>query len=73
MITEAQRRALFALREALHLCEVAEVSVSADLTKPRVHVICCDPTHKTFRTGTHTAGALLESSFVDTLLAEHPE
>lgn len=25
MITESQRRALFALREALHLCEAAEV------------------------------------------------
>ena len=27
MITEAQRRALFALREALHLCEGAHVRV----------------------------------------------
>lgn len=73
MITEQQRRALFALREALHLCEGAEVSVSADLTKPRIHVICCDPTHKTFRTGQHSAGPLLEASFVDFLLSEHPE
>lgn len=28
MITEAQRRALFALREALHLCDVAGMTVS---------------------------------------------
>lgn len=73
MITEAQRRALFALREALHLCEGAEVSVSADLTKPRIHIICCDPTHLTFRLGTHSAGPTLEAAFVDFLLAEHPE
>lgn len=30
MISEEQRRALFALREALHLCEVAEVVVRND-------------------------------------------
>jgi len=30
MITEAQRRALFALREALHLCDEAEISILAE-------------------------------------------
>lgn len=73
MITEAQRRALFALREALHLCQGAEVSVSADLNKPRVHVICCDPDHLTFKTGKHTSGPKLDADFVSGLLAEHPE
>jgi hypothetical protein len=29
MITEAQRRALFALREALHLCDQARITVEA--------------------------------------------
>lgn len=30
MITEAQRRALFALREALHLCEVSSIALKLD-------------------------------------------
>lgn len=72
MITEEQRRALFALREALHLCEGADVSVSAKLNGGAVHVICATEMG-CYRTGTVTKGPFLKALDLDRLLAEHPE
>lgn len=70
MITEAQRRALFALREALHLCEGADITVSP----------CSD---SYVQVATWTLGNLdseicsdsedLLASDIDRLLAEHPD
>lgn len=61
MITEAQRRALFALREALHLCAAANVHVDA-----RRENVLIDP-HKS------EWGYKLESADIDAILAEHPD
>lgn len=71
MITEAQRRALFALREALHLCEEARVTVSysADLV---VHVCTWDSSEDLIADASSETEDLLASD-IDALLAEHPE
>lgn len=71
MITENQRRALFALREALHLCEGAAVSVSAGLTSQCVHVICTQ--YNVYAAGAVSFGAVLGSATIDELLAANPE
>lgn len=61
MITEAQRRALFALREALHLCEAADVVVDA-----RGANVLIEPHESEW-------GYKLKSEDIDSLLAKHPE
>lgn len=64
MITEAQRRALFALREALHLCEVAEVRVAPISEETLIGLTWSGETR---------ALNLLSSQGLTQLLAEHPE
>lgn len=65
MITEEQRRALFALREALHLCEGADIFIS--------------PAVEGIRIGGAEGGTLgyfdegLRPSNIDAVLQEHPE
>lgn len=66
MITEAQRRALFALREALKLCEGADVCLSHDLDHLRLDVGRW-PNAVTLECG-H-----IGSAEVARFLAEHPE
>jgi hypothetical protein len=66
MITEAQRRALFALREALHLCEGADVSLSHDLDHLRLDV------GRGLDVVTLEAGHI-GSAEVAQFLVEHPE
>jgi len=71
MITEEQRRALFALREALHLCDAARVtvSVSADLV---VQVCLWDEKFDLTADESSDSEDLLAKD-VDRLLAEHPD
>ena len=64
MITEEQRRALFALREALHLCEGSAVEVVGIAEFPQADIW--------LRDGEPNSGRL-RASDVDLLLAEHPE
>lgn len=66
MITEAQRRALFALREALHLCEAAEVEVYQAIG-------CVGVGASDFKWTEHSEGENLHSADITRLLAEHPE
>lgn len=66
MITEEQRRALFALREALHLCEGADVHLYAGMHQgsgfTRLELSKNDWMDDEFA-----------ATDVDALLAEHPE
>ncbi|QJD55197.1 hypothetical protein Psm1vBMR14_gp45 [Pseudomonas phage MR14] len=62
-MTEEQRRALFALREALRLCEAARVSIWAN-TVPSISV---------FLTHYSEACQDLTASDINRLLSEHPE
>lgn len=65
MISEAQRRALFALREALHLCEVADVVVDTCSTVGLHHVVVeVNWVHRP---------SCLTAEHITRLLAEHPE
>lgn len=68
MITEAQRRALFALREALHLCDAADLIIHAHAK--RVRVASEDPDN---RFGILSRRAWLAGTDIGTILAEHPE
>lgn len=74
MITEEQRRALFALREALHLCDKALISVEAggDFN------YCCkirfwDETGNPEPIEHASATETLEATDLDLFLARHPE
>jgi len=71
MITEAQRRALFALREALHLCDAARVTVSAsaDLV---VQVCLWDEKFDLIADESSNSEDLM-SKDVDRLLGQQPE
>lgn len=60
MITEAQRRALFALREALHLCDEAGIYISPENDYDGYRRVL-------------EIGGQLQVSDVDRVLAEHPE
>lgn len=62
-MTKEQRRALFALREALNLCEAARVSIWAN-TVPGISV---------FLTHYSESCQDLTASSIDRLLSEHPE
>lgn len=64
MITEAQRRALFALREALHLCEGAEVWIDANGGESIRLWVASD---------CKLAADRLRVSDLNQLLAEHPD
>lgn len=64
MITEAQRRALFALREALHLCDEAGVSILAEDNFGQVSTVIDVATLPYFPCTVNG---------IDRLLAEHPE
>lgn len=68
MITETQRRALFALRETLHLCDEAGLLIYARAEGVRV---CNNGGDVQF--GTTSRNIWLEASDVDRLLAEHPD
>lgn len=63
MITEEQRRALFALREALDLCEGARIGIWAN-TQPGISVLVAH-----YSEGSQD----LSAADIDRLLAEHPE
>lgn len=65
MISEAQRRALFALREALHLCEVTEVVVRKDRDNGIVIEVDSKSVWPCFND--------LRSSDVRKLIAQYPE
>lgn len=72
MITEEQRRALHALREALRLCEGAEVGLHLEGNDYTALWIIChnsgpEPTSRLF-----DADRVLAEQ-VDALLQEHPE
>lgn len=71
MITEAQRRALFALREALRLCDEAQVTVSAsaDLV---VQVCLWDEKFDLIADESSDSEDLMAKD-VDRLLGQHPE
>ncbi|MNE82637.1 hypothetical protein D3C81_773740 [compost metagenome] len=70
MITEEQRRALFALREALHLCEAAGVLIQAREShigdEHQQEITVGDNWH-------YTRESFLRAENVDAVLAEHPE
>lgn len=71
MITEAQRRALFALREALHLCDGARVAVRAT-TSP----FQGDEYQQEIQVGNdfhYTCEEFLSTENIDAILSEHPE
>lgn len=70
MITEEQRRALFALREALHLCEGAGVEVVADAHQNWGELIIhvAGVTNLPLDTGD-----MLTVADIDAVLQEHPE
>lgn len=65
MITEAQRRALFALREALHLCEEAKIYISPEDDYDGYRCV--------LEIDGHDSWGQLQVSDVDRVLAEHPE
>lgn len=65
MITEAQRRALFALREALHLCESEEIVVRKDRHNGIVIEVDAKSMWPCFND--------LRSSDVRKLIAQYPE
>jgi hypothetical protein len=65
MITEAQRRALFALREALNLCVDARIILSLNEEGPGMVIEAQE-----FQYPVHV---YLVNTDIDTLLAEHPE
>lgn len=69
MITEAQRRALFALREALHLCRESEVLLYAHESKVRV----CATSRPELSFALKSRFSWLDEYGIDRLLAEHPE
>ena len=70
MITEAQRRALFALREALRLCDAAQVLIQArecslgDFNQQEIAV--GDNYH-------YTSESFLSAENIDTVLEAHPD
>lgn len=68
MITEAQRRALFALREALHLCDEALIMLSLNDDGPGMTVETVGPSAVLAEVGVY-----LWAGDVDTILSEHPE
>lgn len=70
MITEAQRRALFALREALQLCEKSSIWVQAREGSPG----CLLQQEVTIGVAFHYTGeSFLSSENIDAILAEHPD
>lgn len=69
MITEEQRRALFALREALRLCEGANLSLSLNTDGPG---LALEALGASGRVLAHY-GVCLVAEDIDRLLAEHPE
>lgn len=66
MITEAQRRALFALREALRLCEEAKVEVYQGIG-------CVGFGAADFKWSGLSESENLHASDIDGLLVEYPE
>lgn len=68
MITEQQRRALFALREALHLCDRAYLMLSLNDDGPGLTIETLNPS-----TVLAQVGVYLSSEDIDRLLAEHPD
>lgn len=66
MITEAQRRALFALREALHLCEAADVEVYQAIG-------CVGVAAADYAWQQHSLDGTLCCRDIDLLLEKHPE
>ena len=69
-MTEEQRRALFALREALRLCDGAGVLVAAcDTTIAWEHQQEITVGNQYFYTGR----AFLDAEHIDAVLQEHPE
>lgn len=72
MITEEQRRALFALREALKLCEAADVHLTLEGNDFTALWLICH------NDGPEPAQCYFEADqvrpeHIDRLLAEHPE
>lgn len=68
MITEAQRRALFALREALHLCDDALIMLSLNDDGPGMAIEALDQ-----RVVLAEIGVYLTRDDVTAVLDEHPE
>lgn len=69
MITETQRRALFALREALRLCDEARLILDLGECDDSGMSIVCISTDKVLR----NVGVYLDASDVQAILEEHPE
>lgn len=65
MITEEQRRALFALREALRLCEQARIYVSPQDDYDGYRCV--------LEVGGHDSFGQLTVADIDAVLQEHPE
>lgn len=65
MITEEQRRALFALREALHLCEVSKVRVESTPGYGGEQCLSIELNRESW--------FAFRAEHVDEFLAEHPE
>lgn len=68
MITEAQRRALFALREALHLCDDALIMLSLNDDGPGMAIEALDQ-----RVVLAEIYVYLTRDDVTAVLDEHPE
>lgn len=71
MITEEQRRALFALREALRLCECAGVMIQA-----RENRLGSDDQQQEISFGQYfkyTHDSFLNAEDIEAVLQEHPE
>lgn len=68
MITEAQRRALFALREALHLCDESHLMLALNDDGPGMTIETVGPSSVLAEIGVY-----LWAGDVETILTEHPE
>ena len=68
MITEAQRRALFALREALRLCDEAHLMLSLNDDGPGMTIEAIDPAAVLAEVGVYLA-----QSDISDVLEAHPD